>query len=741
MEPHIPAELKKYSDRIAAFARRPLDYPIWTVPTATRKSTTWHADNAARIQSMRIPDIAKASEFSQSRPDMLLYNLGNLEALDPSFGDRLADFTSGDDHLLLVNVSGAGKTRLVFETLARHWGAYFTCYSDVGTSPYGDADLMFAISKMETDDPLRRIWDLGPRARTSLTTLANNRRIARHQVSSVILARLLVFHVFYSAVQHIDTSPDDLKKKWLLLQLRPEVILDGCALFHRIWLSCYRLQPAVIDEQISLCMQLSGHVLEFVAVDEAQMAMQAHAQMFMSPDRHAFRPLLGELVSTFLARLPDQRLILSGTHLSTDFVDEACIATHTVRRFRSFHGLGVFNRGDAAASYIQHFLADTLEPAETKVVVGYLHGRHRFLNVFISYCLMLGANRWREILNTILRQTTGYRAPQYAHINEILLANVISNERLDACTFAPFLRRSLFATLLNGEKIILDSHKCVEGVALGIAVFASDGRSAKIYEHLVFLNLVRWLRESSMFTISALARRHLQSPTAELADSGLYYGVAAVFWDALQNREGSLRDLLRFHGTTPAWASSPASIVLPNFRTDSCAYSPPENAYHLLVQHAKTPAGVFAWFQRPIWPFLIPDPNFGADMLCLLSIGSLRLLVCFYTDHGSLASLRFKSHVVLPQPERFYEKDAESQMRLRKILSSFSPVQYPTKSGRRLQQAKYSVLRVVCFADLQDSSRDYNPPVAYFRSDLACQFSEDEIDFDVVVDYVEEHEE
>ncbi|KZV99189.1 hypothetical protein EXIGLDRAFT_726255 [Exidia glandulosa HHB12029] len=175
MELHIPPELEEYSPRIAAFVRAPLDYPTWTVPTV-RNATQWHADNSSRIRSMRIPEMQKASDVSQSRPDMLLYELGNQEALDTSFGDRLTDFTSGDDHLLLVNVSGAGKTRLVFETLARRWGIYFTCYTDVGTSPYGDVDLMFSISGMDTDDPLREIWDLGPRARKSLTALANNCR-------------------------------------------------------------------------------------------------------------------------------------------------------------------------------------------------------------------------------------------------------------------------------------------------------------------------------------------------------------------------------------------------------------------------------------------------------------------------------------------------------------------------------------------------------------------------------------
>lgn len=99
MEPFIPPELQAFSSRIADFVRAPLDYPTWQVLNDWYRAPTWDGAAAARINAMNIPVAPQVSQFSDPRPDMLLYALGDLESFDPLFRSRLDDFVSGEDHL------------------------------------------------------------------------------------------------------------------------------------------------------------------------------------------------------------------------------------------------------------------------------------------------------------------------------------------------------------------------------------------------------------------------------------------------------------------------------------------------------------------------------------------------------------------------------------------------------------------------------------------------------------------
>lgn len=227
-----------------------------------------------------------------------------------------------------------------------------------------------------------------------------------------------------------------------------------------------------------------------------------------------------------------------------------------------------------------------------------------------------------------------------------------------ALPFSGSLRNAMFRFASSLQPVLFTEY-AVDIVEHGLAHF-TDSQTAELSEPLVCFNLIRWIRNSSLHSIAGLTSRHLERPCADLSQSGLFPGLAAVLWHTL-SEPVALKSIFNFCSPLPSWAARNVSSLLPAGRTSRgrLRFATPAGHYRNLVQYASSPTEVVEWFTRPRGPFLIPDPGFGADMLCILSCGDVRFLACFHTSHQKLPILRFTSRVRPCNPSQFY-KDVRS---------------------------------------------------------------------------------
>ncbi|KZV84287.1 hypothetical protein EXIGLDRAFT_727445 [Exidia glandulosa HHB12029] len=127
---------------IRTFLSSPFSLPVWNPDP-----TLYTASDRQRLVDLHIPTVFTTHD--ELYPDLNLYALGNLEVLDPEFTSRFDDFVSGDSHIALVNTSGSGKTRLLFETVHRRWGLYFNSSYEGVSNPLGSFDWTSSINRLK----------------------------------------------------------------------------------------------------------------------------------------------------------------------------------------------------------------------------------------------------------------------------------------------------------------------------------------------------------------------------------------------------------------------------------------------------------------------------------------------------------------------------------------------------------------------------------------------------------------
>ncbi|KAF9075351.1 hypothetical protein BDP27DRAFT_1257896, partial [Rhodocollybia butyracea] len=147
-------------------------------------------------------------------PLVVLRGLGSFQH-DDVLKRRLDRIFSSTTHTFLVNTSGTGKTRLLFEGLCLHWGLYLPCIID--SIGLGSWDLSAAIEKLKLP------W-LPPGTDIDYAiTLQNNIHATYRAVSTALLARFVVFQVYLKACAK-DGFCHDHRKRWLEVQIFPDTV-------------------------------------------------------------------------------------------------------------------------------------------------------------------------------------------------------------------------------------------------------------------------------------------------------------------------------------------------------------------------------------------------------------------------------------------------------------------------------------------------------------------------------------
>ncbi|KAK1233981.1 hypothetical protein PQX77_002821, partial [Marasmius sp. AFHP31] len=216
-------------------------------------------------------------------PPMALYRLGLLEE-EADVQSRIQAIF-GRHHTFLLNTSGTGKTRLLYEGLCQNWGLYFTFAVDSTRLGVGDLSAVFGSDgDVFGDNQFDRniVVDSESASLASPEALERNLLLSHRHLSALLLARLLVFKVYLNAALPFVDRASELKKVWLRLQLG--LWLKPCTPipFRRIYQKVLIHFPAndQLDEAISDT--LSDIILSpgspvpgrfFIVVDEANAAL------------------------------------------------------------------------------------------------------------------------------------------------------------------------------------------------------------------------------------------------------------------------------------------------------------------------------------------------------------------------------------------------------------------------------------------------------------------------------------
>ncbi|ESK81796.1 hypothetical protein Moror_5446 [Moniliophthora roreri MCA 2997] len=267
--PKIDEILRRFIGSLSGILEEKNDSPAWEPTSDDDDDIPEDSDGIIdHIRSLRIPSLS--SRFVDE-PPMTIYRLGTFSE-QPNLKLRVENLFNGKD-TFLVNASGTGKTRLLYEGLCMHWGFYFT--SAIDSMRLGFEDLDGAIKKLGRRGEFNTVFS--PTSNPEATK--HNLRLAHRQFSTILLVRLLVFKAFLTAAAAASCQSDKHKEIWLKLQLVfpfPGMRLPFTELSKHI--ESRDIGDHVIDDAISevlseICASRDTHGQRlFIALDEANVA-------------------------------------------------------------------------------------------------------------------------------------------------------------------------------------------------------------------------------------------------------------------------------------------------------------------------------------------------------------------------------------------------------------------------------------------------------------------------------------
>ena len=310
-----------------------------------------------------------------------------------------------DLHRRLVNASGVGKTRLLFEGLTRHWGFYFTLKPDNGSCSLGSTDVVDAINEITKADSFVFFPGKLP-AHEQSSAFANNDGIAQRHSERVLTVRYFVFKWFMKSIRELlpDRSIDEFRKHWLFLQLQPVALLgtDVFSELSRI-LKSDRMKYLLFwgDFHNYMCALQEEFKLDdnfTVALDDAQEALYELPESFPSLWNNTNRPVLIPLLTAWKEAscwADNSKVIIAGISASLGIAKEAgYYKLFATVMFFPVQVSSAFDDHDWQRKYMLRYLPTHLVETDSGKALlerawNMLRGRYAFLARRVSTCAKL----------------------------------------------------------------------------------------------------------------------------------------------------------------------------------------------------------------------------------------------------------------------------------------------------------------------------------------------------------------
>ncbi|KAL5521780.1 hypothetical protein ACEPAF_2528 [Sanghuangporus sanghuang] len=652
-EDSVKKFLSGYDAKLRQYLAGPPWKDFWEAPESVGNSV------AEFIRNLKIPS-------KSGNPVLLLHNLGET-VVDSTVVNGLFSKTSK----YLVNTSGSGKTRLLFEGLTRHWGFYFTTVVDALNHNLGSEDIQQAIDEYI---PLSRGFIPKPgtlAAEHQHIAYKSNHLIAERRVIQVLTARIIFFEHFLKMAREMspDGSVNKFKKHWLFLQLcsanllerdvfmdlteeltdaSDEVLLKGRLVAHA--------KLTKLQEEFSLDKNF------FFVLDEAQVALDRLEESFCSERKETVkRPVLRPIIKSWQLAT-EFPIIVSGTGLSIDVVNEVVTsAVMKVNAFTRATRTGAFDDENRQREYILRYMPPGLAGTESgkaflRRAWNYARGRHRFTSVLLTQLLKFSFQSPHRILNAFVEASCGLvptDAQRFIDEEQTVPDLEDSIGAIQLFDFSKitnsYPRLRVFSGILHAWLMLRERTKLLEEhkdlVELGFARFIdSGGKDAYVDEPIVLLAAARHF-DTVGVPLDRHAWRTMDSATRS-ENKGYSYEVSLAYYLACAfDDQTNLCEIFNFGKDVPTWAEHPAELVSVVLTDEGLE----ANRFHLLNYLGSTSAiGVncpdlqktMQWLENPTSVMCFPDNNMGPDIICFIRLldGTIVavLVQCKFRDKNTL---------------------------------------------------------------------------------------------------------
>jgi hypothetical protein len=253
----------------------------------------------------------------------------------------------------------------LFEGLCRHWGFYFAVAH--GGDYVGSRELQETI--------IERVWlptgwvndifkDHDPVK--VLSANRNNERIVKTRISTIVLARWIVFDTFIKVAKEVNGGVlhNDIRHHWLLFQAFPgrygDPFLSLVHLYSTMTLEeCEFLQSELTPTSVLGSAFDPAADSFFYVLDEAQVAGSWHMRAFADAEGKAPQPVLRPIIKHLTSiSHPGSKTIVSGCGFSLKFLKtllNSSVAKGSAP-WEFVHTTGDFDNQDMQLAYISRYL-------------------------------------------------------------------------------------------------------------------------------------------------------------------------------------------------------------------------------------------------------------------------------------------------------------------------------------------------------------------------------------------------
>ncbi|KAK7044915.1 hypothetical protein R3P38DRAFT_182698 [Favolaschia claudopus] len=580
-------------------------------------------------------------------PLVILKDLGTFDD-NPILHSRLDNIFVRGKKTILVNTSGSGKTRLVFEGLTGRWGFYFTI-RNFSFRELGSNDVSHVLRGLAGDrDFTERVYasDIN-----SAQKLACNHTLAKSYLNQLLLARLLIFRMFLEIVHETGTgTTEDHRMKWLLIQLVP--YLDGEDIFAEL---CEHLCDYDAEESLSSTLttihRLLGHDNHiFITVDEGQaVASASNTCLPLAFDTdYANHPILLNMVDIWDQQFPAGSLswVIAGTVISKHIFDRPKYA----EQVRWISDTGSFDDPTLHEQYLRRFLPpDFLSTDSGRAFLqrawAWTGGRHRYTASLVLELIVWNFQKPHTVLDDYVAKFTKSQPPDGKRWREIeqrhdwvvtRSADSLSSMRTlnfemsysEAVRF--HLRSTIYHYLVAERHHPLFPGNNIVVVSIAFGRFTdAEMKEIAFDEPMPVVGFAQWLTEVSsrdlpwdfnrVVHVKNLLACIQQTPplTSKAFAACLAFYLARAF-----TSEPTLSDIFSFAVPIPAWAMQSAKLVMPNATSGVAPQS--NTPVAPLVTSAHSVDEVVVWMEHAHGdrtPFCIPASEaLAPDLLFSLEL-------------------------------------------------------------------------------------------------------------------------
>ncbi|KAJ7108417.1 hypothetical protein C8R43DRAFT_936860 [Mycena crocata] len=592
---------------------------------------------------------------SLGRPLVILKDLGSFGD-DPNLLFRVRNIFVRGKKTVLVNTSGSGKTRLLFEGLCCEWGFYFVSAED--SIGLGSRDIRDMESTLKQD---ANFSSNPPTQATEVDTKLKYNNLKAHRLySGALLARLLIFRMFLDIANEGGLTEEH-KRRWLLLQLHPRLGLYLDVFDSLTMLLCEdagrETQENISDAITSIQNVLGPDWHLFLVLDEAQKAALALPDAF---DAESGRyPLLSKILDTWDSCFPQESVsfVIAGTQVNSNIFEEP---RHT-GRVRWTSDTGTFDDQSAHERYLRRFLPPGLLATEEgedllRRVWIWTRGRYRYTASFLVDLLEFNFQNPHTLFDKYIAKiceftpTDGSQWVKGESKNKLKMPSSHLELRLIGNDFSPIddsrfsetrfvLQDVVFHHLVaEGNPPPLDQTK-IQTVSLGLGRFV-DGEMKKIEvdESIVLAGAALWMsqppttRKSTALPFESphnyltMLQRYPPHTAKAFAKCLVFYFVHAFSAKPL------LSEIFDFGKPVSTWAKQSVELVELHVTEDAqLRYSvvTPSDFSGPLAVSASNLDEVVAWMEhRHHTPFCLPVFS-NPDLIFVLKLadGSLMSVV------------------------------------------------------------------------------------------------------------------